>query len=651
MAPEEEKFAKSPLISDPVYIEAYASSTSVKQGESIDFHVWTFKENCDFQIDFYRKGKNTEKMNLVFTGTVEPSATNSEPWINGCGWPKYNVEIPVNWTSGAYIAKVSIDEQTFFEVLFFVKPLNPGIETKILFQSSVNTAQAYNNWGGKSLYDYNSSGNQRSYKVSFNRPMNLYDFYKWELPFIQWLEKENYEVEYCTNVDLHKDSDLLNYYKLYLSVGHDEYWSWEMRDHIEGFTSNNGNTAFFSGNTCWWQVRFEPQDDGQGSFDNRVLVCYKEQRQINGAYNPGLDPYLDLSYPEKRKTTCNWYDALTERPENLMTGLSFYNGAYHDPPSLPSAYYKAKLNKHWLLRDTNLKYDSLFGVYGDYKTIGYETDAAEYTDLDIKFPLPTGKLPENVQGKTAPKDFIVLASSNLTNWAEDGKGSSGYNNHNGWVTMGIFRDSNALGGGGFVFTAGTTDWSNGLLYVIENQSNQLNEIHKITKNVIDILSNVQIKSQQFLIDNPDFEMWTEVTPGVWSPDGWYKEGTGNIDRSSPGHSGQYCLKVDAAGGQTWISQNYIPVRTNRQYRVKCWAKGSDPTNVVISPITIRLQSTDGYFDFAIANYNGGTSWQEISANGIINSSETKLQPVRVKIQVSSGLIAYFDEVVVEEIFY
>jgi len=153
------------------------------------------------------------------------------------------------------------------------------------------------------------------------------------------------------------------------------------------------------------------------------------------------------------------------------------------------------------------------------------------------------------------------------------------------------------------------------------------------------------------LDNPNFENWTEISPSIWSPDGWYKEGSGNIEKSSPGHSGQFCLKVDASGGQTWISQNYIPVRTNRQYKVKCWAKGSNPTNTLISTITIRLQTTDGYSDFAIANYNGVTRWEEISAVGIINSSETKLQPVRVKIQVSAGIIAYFDEVVVEEIFY
>lgn len=633
-------------------IEAYADLSSVKQNDTINFHVWS-NTPYDFTVEFIRKGISDASM-LTDTGYAENYATKTAPYMDGCGWPVcYTLTIPSNWTSGAYIALFTIPGAEV-EVLFFVKPANPGINTKILFQSSANTSQAYNNWPGnpdenafgihgKSLYDYNSYGPPtvpgtgifRSFKVSFNRPMNLYDFYKWELPFIQWLEKNSYTVEYCTNVDLHEDSTLLNNYKLFLSVGHDEYWSMEMRDHINIFSNNNGNIAFFSGNTCWWQVRYE-QKKG-----NKMLVCYKDEN-----YDP--EPY-----PKK---TVNWYTPQIDKPENLMTGVSFFNGVYHDPPSMPDAFFKAKLNKHWLLRNTGLKFDGQFGVYNNsvinkhYQTIGYETDAAEYTDFEFKFPLPTGKLPIDIPGKSAPKDFMVLANSNLTNWGENGLGSSGYNNHNGWVTMGIFRVP-FIFSGGFRFTAGTTDWSIGLLYIVENQNveDPWNEIHQITKNVIDILSAVIFLPQPFLLDNPDFENWTEISSGIWNPDGWYKEGSGNIEKSSPGHSGQYCLKVDAVNGQTWVSQNYIPVRTNRQYSVRCWAKGSDPTNTLISTITIRLQTTDGYSDFAIANYNGGTAWQEISAIGIINSSETKLQPVRVKIQVSSGTIAYFDEVVVEEL--
>lgn len=638
MAPFDENYTpiEFDFVSGP--IEAYASATSVKQGDTIYFHVWS-SANCNFTITIKRKGLFDTTV-LTDYGSAEPYQTNQDPWINGCGWPvRYSLSIPEDWQSGAYIAELSFTEEELSyttEVLFFIKPLNPGVATKILFQSSVSTYQAYNNWGGKSLYDYNSTENQRSYKVSYNRPYaDLWGFYIWDLPFIQWLEKEGYTVEFCTNVDLHTDSDLLSFYKLFLSVGHDEYWSWEMRDNIDFHLENNGNVAFFSGNTCWWQVRFEAQN----GVDHRLLVCYKDAN-----LDPEQEPHLK---------TINWYNPMIDRPENLMTGVSFFNGTYHDWGTMPDAYFKTKLHKHWLLKDTGLQYGGEFGVYDNeilqkhYTTIGYETDAAEYTDMDIKFPFPTGKLPVDIQGKSAPKDFIILASSNLTNWSEIGIGSSGYNNHNGWVTIGIYRKP-AIGGGGFGFTVGTTNWSYGLLNIVENQSveDPWNEIHQITKNVLDILGNATFQAQQFLLDNPDFEYWNG---NPLMPDGWYQEGTGNISRISPGHSGSYCLKIDATNGQTWISQNYIPIRTNRQYRVKCWAKGSDPFEYPVNNITIRLQTTDDYYDFAIANYTGTEFWQEISASGIINSIENILRPARVKIQVASNVIAYFDQVIVEEL--
>lgn len=654
MAPIEEKFGYGPIDFEIEHFEAYASATSVKQGDSIDFHVWADNNLTDFKVEFIRKGFPDVIMDLTASGTANLSNTNSEPWENGCGWDiGYTLSVPEDWDSGAYIALFNTVNTTT-EVLFIVKQLNSGSKSKILLQSSINTAQAYNNWGGKSLYDYNSYGPPsvintniiRSFKVSFNRPMKVYDFYKWEYPFIQWLEREGFDVEFCTNVDLHADSTLLNNYKLFLSVGHDEYWSKGMRDNIEfNLMNNGGNIAFFSGNTCWWQVRFEPQDDGQGSVDDRLMVCFKEERISETVFKPGLDPYLYYSDPEKMKTTCNWYDKITDNPENLMTGVSFYNGANHDPSPLPIAYYKTKINKHWLLQNTNLQYGGLFGVYGSNTTIGYETDAAEYVDMDKMFPIPTGKLPQNIATKSAPKDFIILASSNLTTWAEDGKGVSGYNNHNGWVTMGIYRNLN----GGFCFTAGTTDWSNGLLYVIENDNSNGNEVHIITKNVLRIFGVANFESQQFVLDNPNFEDWTLNTV----PDGWYKEGLGNIEKSSAAYSGQYSLKVDASKGRTWISQNYIPIRTNSQYRVKCIMRGEIPSIVNDDSgdvgIMVRLQTTDNYTNFVTAYYTGTDEWLLISADGQISNTEALLIQARVKIEVSQGFIAYFDEVVVEQL--
>ena len=243
-------------------IEAYGSSVSVVQGNNMYFHV-RVKIDQDFTVEVYRKGLEDTLM-LTDTGSATLQTLPADAYEAGCGWDEnYSVKVTSEWQSGAYIARfTTTTEETpvTVEVLFIVRPSSPGIETKILFQSSINTAQAYNGWGGKSLYDYNSGG-VASYKVSFNRPMDPDDFYRWELPIIQWLEKIGYTVEFCTNVDLHADANLLGFYKLFLSVGHDEYWTWEMRDNIDFFINAGGMLHFsaemFHGGRHGWKFRMK----------------------------------------------------------------------------------------------------------------------------------------------------------------------------------------------------------------------------------------------------------------------------------------------------------------------------------------------------------------------------------------------------------
>ena len=119
-----------------------------------------------------------------------------------------------------------------------------------LFQHSVSTDEAYNNWpgpaaNGKSLYTFNSSGSVAAVKVSFNRPyfidtdshyfsqVGVSFLLRWEVMMLRWIEKQGYDVTYCTNVDVHENASLLLSHQAFLSVGHDEYWSWEMRANVE----------------------------------------------------------------------------------------------------------------------------------------------------------------------------------------------------------------------------------------------------------------------------------------------------------------------------------------------------------------------------------------------------------------------------------
>ena len=208
-------------------------------------------------------------------------------------------------------ADVYRNHRTAESTLFFiVRPAKPGANTSMLLQLSTNTYNAYNNWGGFSLYGYHGRSKIQGNRVSFDRPTRGI-FRNWELQFIVWAEQNGYTLDYAANSDLEFRPEMLEHYRLVLSIGHDEYWSAPMRDHLEAFIANGGNAAFFSGNSVCWQVRSE--DDG------RALVCWKQTYNQDPVYK--TDDYKTLS--------TLWSHYLVDRPENQLTGVGFLQGGYH----------------------------------------------------------------------------------------------------------------------------------------------------------------------------------------------------------------------------------------------------------------------------------------------------------------------------------
>ena len=113
------------------------------------------------------------------------------------------------------------------------------------------------------------------------------------------------------------------------------------------------------------------------------------------------------------------------------------------------------------------------------------------------------------------------------------------------------------------------------------------------------------------------------------------------------------VTIDATiSDDTFLSQGYIPIRSNRPYRISCYAKPSYPTAPIGgSGISIRLQAIDELNntgeEFIIATYTG-SGWQQISEQGQFTSDEDIIVQARVKIQVRGSQCASFDNVVVEE---
>ena len=216
----------------------------------------------------------------------------------------------------------------------------------ILFQTADTTWQAYNPYGGYCTYGRVNPGFPRSigippraYKVSYNRPLKTRDYravnmvFNAEYPCVRWLEANGYDVTYFTGVDSDRHGEEIRKHRLFLSVGHDEYWSLEQRRHVEAGREAGVHLAFFSGNEVFWKTRWEPSIDGEEA-PHRTLVTYKETHD-----NAKIDPVPDV-------WTGTWRDSRSfnpegPQPENALTGTIFTVNAWRNDPLIVPAKYAA----------------------------------------------------------------------------------------------------------------------------------------------------------------------------------------------------------------------------------------------------------------------------------------------------------------------
>ena len=318
----------------PDLISGFGSAISVNAGSSIDFYVTT--TDPSFTISVFRTGyyqgigaRLVQSLGS-FPGVHQliPSPDPVTGMVACTGWTKTTtLQVPSTWVSGVYLAKLTTSANHSSFIFFVVR--DDGGHEDILFQTSVTTYQAYNTWGGLSLYDNQTDKTIYSYphatKVSFDRPFNPLDsngaghYLLYEQYFVYWLEQQGYDVAYTTNVDLDLGSSPLVNHRAFLSVGHDEYWSRPMRANVENAIASGLNVGFFSANSVYWQIRLEANSNG---VPGRVQVGYKDFAE--SPTPPGPDPQWQVN---NSIVTANWRDPAINDPENALIGVMFESAA------------------------------------------------------------------------------------------------------------------------------------------------------------------------------------------------------------------------------------------------------------------------------------------------------------------------------------
>ena len=434
-------------------IQGFATDQSVNVGGTVTFKINT--PVTSYHIDILRfgwyGGLGARKVvsNMLPTAQLpqtQPACvvdnTNTTGLIDCGNWAaSASWAVPSTAVSGIYAAHLVRNDTGGDSLIFFVVR-NDASHSAIVYQSSDVTREAYNQYGGNSLYSCtvacppgNPLGYKGAYQVSFNRPNTAvqlgeqYSFFGAEFQMVEFLEANGYDTSYISGVDTDRAGTLLKNHKVYMDSGHDEYWSAAQRTNVTAARDAGVNLAFFSGNEMFWKTRYLPSVDGS-STSYRTLVTYKETH-----FNAKVDPQPSI-------WTGTWRDprfaATTDggKPENGLTGTAFVV----DPPNSFAIQVPAANGKARLWRNTTAatlapgKVDTLAP-----NTMGYEWDA----DLDNGF---------------RPAGLIDLSSTteNVTNLMLDYGSIEGPGTATHSLTM--YKAAS----GALVFGAGTVQWSWGL---------------------------------------------------------------------------------------------------------------------------------------------------------------------------------------------
>ncbi|MCV2868667.1 hypothetical protein OEW28_08505 [Defluviimonas sp. WL0002] len=500
-------------------IWGYSDRMTYMPGDRVALHVSTTAETWDLEIG--RDGVTYEPLYQIDGLPGRHHATPADCSVTGCGWPvEHSLTIPADWRPGGYLITFrarSGDDMVEEHHLILVRRASHLAAAPYLMVCATGTWVAYNCWGGSNAYEgiAGPEGNAYSPVLSLDRPwtrgfcklpdgapralpdrpprpgdMVRYPYMEWayaygyskkfasagwasyERHFARWAESEGYDVEMATLHDLHRDPSLIDRYRCLIFVGHDEYWSAEMRDAVDGYVDAGGRVARFAGNFLW-QVRIE----GEG----RQQVCYKYAALDQ-------DPLAGTS--QAARVTGAWEAAPVSRPGCQTFGANALRGVYAGLGNCAGrgAGYSVYRPEHWAFAGTGLGYGDTLGTGS--RVFGYEVDGLDLVFRD-GLPFATG-------ADGADPAIQVLAVGLAAN-VESDHGTWGETRYIGWDDAAFrakvidgadtpeTRARAARGNGvmihwkrgqGEVFNAATCEWVAGLL-------RRDPQVTRISKNVLD----------------------------------------------------------------------------------------------------------------------------------------------------------------------
>jgi hypothetical protein len=411
-------------------IWCYTDRYSYRAGETITLFVSATAER--YRLDIVRDGGVEMPVATVDGLSATWQDTPDQCSVLGCGWKgSHSFRIPMEWSSGAYRITLTAEGRDGRLIrchhLFILRPQAGAKPGRILQVAATGTWTAYNTWGGSNHYQgiTGPGRNQYAPMVSIERPFcrgfvvlppeaprvplevsippampPRYPHMEWayahgyskkyassgwasyDSHFFRWAERSGYAVDLASQHELHFEPEILDGYDCVVFVGHDEYWTWEMRDAVENYVKKGGRVARFAGNFMW-QTRLE--DEG------RRQVCYK--------YRAAEDPILEGG--DVTRLSTSWEDPRVGRPGSETFGLLATRGLYVGWGGCAprgARGFPIYRPEHWAFAGTGIYYGDILGA--DSHVFGYEVDGLDY--------VIEGGLPRPAEGSRAPEGLQIL---------------------------------------------------------------------------------------------------------------------------------------------------------------------------------------------------------------------------------------------------
>ena len=373
----------------------YTDGLCYKPGDSLRLHLTSTAPKA--RVTIRRDGLSPEIVFQAEIVTTFATTPNNCSEI-GCDWPEALCHpIPESWKSGLYTVTLTISGHQS-EHMFVLRAAQP--QARIALVLATGTWCAYNDWGGSNHYQglTGPRGDDFAAHVSLLRPWAR-GFVSWpedapriphaspllskpryphmdyarakgiskkyassgwaafERPFALWCEAQGIALDYLTQHDLHRDAAALDGYSRALIVGHDEYWTWEMRDTLDGWLDRGGQLARFGGN-FFWQTRL--------SDDLLTQTCFKSRAEVED--------------PNPARLTSYWDHPQVARPAVATMGLTGSAGVYAGWSRCAAhgtGGFLVWRPEHWSLRGTGLGYGDVLGAAS--RIFGYEVDGIDFT--------------------------------------------------------------------------------------------------------------------------------------------------------------------------------------------------------------------------------------------------------------------------------